>query len=86
MSDCNVNINFSGSAEEILAKAKTAVESQGGMFTGDVNSGSFEVSLLSNKVSGSYKVEGNNLQLIITEKPMFVPCSAIEGYLKNKLS
>ena len=86
MSDCNFNINFSGSAEEILSKAKNAVESQGGAFDGDSNSGTFHVSLLSNTVSGSYRVEGSNLQLTITEKPMFVPCNAIESYLVKKLS
>jgi len=86
MSVCNLNIPFSGSAEEILNKTKTAVESQGGSFEGDSNGGTFSVSLLSNTVSGDYKVEGNVLLLNITEKPMFVPCSAIESYLTKKLS
>jgi len=86
MSDCNININFSGSAEEILNKAKSAVESQGGLFEGDLNSGNFNISLMSNTVAGSYAVEGSLLKLTITEKPMFVPCSAIESYLSKKLS
>jgi len=86
MSDCNININFSGSAEEILSKAKSAVASQGGSFEGDLTSGQFNVSLMSNTVAGTYIVEGNQLKLNITEKPMFVPCSAIESYLVKKLS
>jgi hypothetical protein len=86
MSDCNININFSGSAEEILSKAKSAVASQGGAFEGDLNSGQFNVSLMSNTVAGTYIVEGNQLKLNITEKPMFVPCNAIESYLVKKLS
>ena len=86
MSDCNININFSGLAEEILSKAKSAVASQGGSFEGDLNSGEFHVSLMYNTVAGTYTVEGNQLQLNITEKPMFVPCSAIESYLVKKLS
>ena len=86
MSDCNININFSGSAEEILSKAKSAVASQGGTFEGDLNSGQFHVSLMSNTVAGTYIVEGNQLKLNITEKPMFIPCNAIESFLVKKLS
>ena len=86
MSTCNFNINFSGSAEEILDKAKSAVESQGGSFIGDTNAGNFNVSLMSNTVSGTYLVAGNQLQLTIIEKPIFVPCNAIESYLVKKLS
>jgi hypothetical protein len=86
MSDCNINISFTGSAEEILNKAKAAVESQGGSFEGDLNSGRFHVSLMSNTVAGSYTVTDNQLQLNITEKPMFVPCNAIESFLLKKLS
>jgi hypothetical protein len=86
MTDCNINISFTGSAEEILNKAKAAVESQGGSFEGDLSSGKFHVSLMSNTVAGSYTVTDNQLQLNITEKPMFVPCNAIESFLLKKLS
>ncbi len=86
MSVCNFNIPFSVDAETILAKAKKAVESQGGNFSGDVNGGQFDVSLMSNRIAGSYMVNGQQLELTITEKPMFVPCSAIESFLKSKLS
>ena len=86
MSDCNINISFTGSSEEILNKAKAAVESQSGSFEGDLNSGRFHVSLMSNTVAGSYTVINNQLQLNITEKPMFVPCNAIESFLLKKLS
>jgi hypothetical protein len=85
MSGCKFNIPFSGSAEEILAKAKSAIESQGGTFTGDLNAGNFDVSLLSNTIAGSYSVEGQNLQLNIDSKPVFLPCNAIESFLIKKL-
>ena len=45
MSTCNFSIPFSGEAEIILAKAKAAIESQQGIFTGDTNSGNFEVTV-----------------------------------------
>ena len=86
MSACNFNIPFSGSAEEILNKAKNAIESQGGKFVGDMISGTFDVSLLSNTIAGSYLVEAQNLQLNIDSKPIFLPCNAIESFLIKKLS
>lgn len=86
MAACQFTIPFNGSAEDILQKAKSAVESQGGTFTGDLRSGIFKVSLLSNEVEGSYLVENNELELTIDKKPIFVPCNAIEGFLKSKLS
>jgi len=86
MSACNFNIPFSGSAEEILNKAKNAIESQGGKFVGDMISGTFDVNLLSNTIKGSYLVEAQNLQLNIDSKPVFLPCNAIESFLIKKLS
>jgi hypothetical protein len=86
MSECNFSIPFSGEVETILAKAKAAVKSQNGDFTGDVNAGNFEVSVFANLIKGHYKVVGQNLQLTITNKPFLIPCSTIESFLKSEIS
>jgi len=86
MSTCNFSILFSGEAEIILGKAKTAIVSQQGIFTGDVNSGNFEVTVLANTIRGVYVVTGQNLNITITHKPFLIPCSTIEGFLKSKIS
>lgn len=86
MSDCQFSIPFSGDAETILQKAKSAVESQGGDFNGDITIGTFNVSVFGNTIAGSYSVSGNNLNITIDEKPFLVPCNAIENYLSGKLS
>jgi hypothetical protein len=86
MSACQFSVNFKGTAQEIYLKTKNAVEGQGGIFEGDENGGTFSVSLMSNTIAGSYKVEGNELQLVIDSKPMFLPCNAIQGFLSSKLS
>lgn len=86
MSGCQFTIPFSKSAEEILDKARTAIESQGGKMEGNLEQGTYEVTLLSQTIKGSYRVEGQTLNMDITDKPMFVPCNAIEGYLKQKLN
>lgn len=85
MSKCNFSIPFSGSAEDVFSKAKAAVEKQGGNFSGDVNSGNFNINVFGT-ISGSYAVSGNQLNIVIEDKPMMIPCSAIENVLKNQIS
>lgn len=86
MSACNFNIPFSGDPEVILEKAKHAVEKQSGNFTGDTNSGSFDVSFFGQSVAGSYTVSGSELNIVVDRKPFMVPCSAIESFLKSQLA
>ncbi|MBB1283683.1 hypothetical protein HRH25_04790 [Flavisolibacter sp. BT320] len=82
---CDFSIPFTGSPEEVLAKAKSTVQSQGGNFNGDTNNGDFTVSVFGNKIVGNYTVSGNILNISITDKPFMVPCNAIEGFLKGQL-
>jgi len=83
---CAFSLPFSGSPDEVLGKARKAVEGQGGTFSGDANRGDFQVSVFGNKIVGDYTVSGQNLQINITDKPFMVPCSAIESFLKNQLA
>lgn len=86
MSDCHFNIPFQGSLTEAIAKARSAVEKQGGNFTGDENSGKFDVSVMGNNIIGIYTAKDNKLELTIQNKPFIIPCSAIEAYLTKQLS
>ena len=86
---CDFSIPFSGSTEDVLAKAKKAVQSQGGDFTGDINRGDFNVSVFGNKIVGNYTVSGQTLNINITDKPFMIPCSApvlCNGVTQNKVS
>ena len=82
---CNFNIPFNGDSTTIMNKAKSAVEGQGGSFTGDENAGAFDISLFGNKIAGSYKVNGQSLDVTIDEKPFMIPCNAIENFLTKQL-
>ena len=82
---CDFSIPFTGSPEDVLAKAKSTVQSQGGTFNGDTNNGNFTVSVFGNKIVGNYTVSDNILNISITDKPFMVPCNAIEGFLKGQL-
>ena len=86
MSACSFSIPFSGAPQDVLNKARSAVQGQGGTFNGDAQGGDFQVSVFGNRISGSYTVTGQNLNIIIDSKPFFVPCGTIESFLKNQLS
>ena len=86
MSACNFSIPFTKSVTEVLEKAKKTVEAQGGNFSGDENSGNFDVSIFGNTVIGSYVLNGQELNIDITEKPFLVPCNMIENFLKSQLN
>ena len=85
MAACQFSVVFSGDAQSIFEKTKSAVEAQGGTFEGDANAGSFSLSVMSNTISGSYTTSGQELHFTIDTKPVFLPCSAIQGYLSSKL-
>ena len=86
MADCNISIPFTDPVSGAIAKAKAAIEAQNGTFNGDENSGNFEVTFLGNTIKGSYSVTGQRLNLVITNKPFFVPCSTIESMLLKEIS
>lgn len=83
---CKFSVNFSEPVESAVLKAKNAVESQSGVFNGDVNSGEFEVTVFGNNIKGNYKVTGQVLDIEITDKPFFVPCNMIETFLVKNIS
>ncbi|MGZ8538135.1 MAG: hypothetical protein ACXWV9_07715 [Flavisolibacter sp.] len=85
MAKCNFTIDFQGSPEEVYNKAKSAVEKQGGNFSGDSSSGNFSINVFGT-ISGSYTVSGQQLHIAVDEKPMMIPCSAIENVLKGQIS
>jgi hypothetical protein len=83
---CKFSVNFSEPVESAVLKAKNAVESQSGVFNGDVNSGEFEVTVFGNNIKGNYRVTGQVLDIEITDKPFFVPCNMIETFLVKNIS
>jgi hypothetical protein len=82
---CDFSIPFSGDPQTVLGKARSAVQSQGGNFSGDTNTGEFTVSVFGNKIVGNYSVSGQTLHINITDKPFMVPCTAIESFLIGQL-
>ena len=86
MSKCNLSIPFSGSIEQFVVKAKDAITSAGGQFSGDAAGGEFSLKTFAGTISGSYDVSQSSLNIDISDKPMFVSCSMIEQELKKYLN
>lgn len=86
MSACEFNVPFTGDASVVYNKAKSVIESQGGVFEGNTESGTFDVSVFGNRIAGNYTVVGQQLQLVIHTKPFMIPCSMIESVLVKQLS
>ncbi len=82
----NFDIPFEGNAEQILAKARKAIESGKGSMTGDNTTGSFSLPAGISKVKGNYVVEANKLKVTITNKPIYVSNDMIENTLKKHMS
>lgn len=85
MSACNFIISFSGTPGEILSRAEAAIHDQGGHFRGDDNSGVFRLTVLGSDINGSYRISGQELNVVIDSKPFMIPCSTIQSYLTKYL-
>ncbi len=85
MSKCSFTIGIPDLAEHMINKAKAAIEGQGGIFNGDLSSGTFSVQVIGN-IEGSYTVTGQIMNIEINSKPIFISCSQIENLMKNQLS
>lgn len=82
---CEFTLPFTGAAQDVLSKAKAAVQKQNGNFEGDESNGNFDISVFGSTIAGTYNVEGQSLNIIINSKPFMIPCSTIEGFLKGQL-
>ncbi len=85
MSNCNFSITFTGNATDIVTKTRESITKAGGKFEGDATSGSVFMATPVGEVEGIYTIEGQNLEIEITKKPMFIPCNLIESELKKRV-
>jgi len=82
---CQFSIPFSGTPADVVNRAKSAIQNQGGAFKGDLNAGAFQISVMGSAIRGSYMIEGQSINVSIDSKPFLIPCSTIEGFLKKQL-
>ncbi len=82
---CNITINFTETAADLVANLKIKIETQKGSFTGDETAGTINVPLMGSSIKGSYTINGQQIDLVITDKPFFVSCNQIQNYLQGNL-
>lgn len=82
---CSFSIPFSGSPADVLSRARSAVQGQGGAFNGNESSGAFHVSVLGSSIRGSYTITGQDLNITIDSKPFLIPCHTIESFLRTQV-
>jgi hypothetical protein len=87
MSACDpFKLTFQGTADEFLAKAQKAISKVNGTFNGTTTGGSFDINSPIGQVAGSYTINGQELTITVTDKPMMLGCGMLEGMLKGALS
>ncbi|MGK4006266.1 hypothetical protein WMF31_26845 [Sorangium sp. So ce1036] len=85
MAKHSFSVPFSGSAPEIVAKARAAIEKAGGQFNGTDGNGDFTVPTPAGAVKGTYSIAAQSFSVDITDKPFLVPGSAIESQVRKFL-
>jgi hypothetical protein len=86
MAKHSFSVQFTGSSNDTIAKAKTAIEKAGGQFRGDQSKGDFSVPTPAGAVKGNYSISGQTFTVDITDKPFVVPGSAIESQVRKFLA
>ncbi len=72
-------------SQDIVAKAKAAIEKAGGNFTGNEGEGDFSVPTPAGTVKGTYAISARSFSVDITDKPFIVPGGAIESQVRKFL-
>ena len=83
MSECRLPFPFKGSASALIDHIRARVTEAGGRFEGSDTAGEFALPTPIGRFEGDYLVEGQTLWIEVTNKPFFVPCSAIEAKLRD---
>jgi hypothetical protein len=80
---CSLNIPYKKDISNLYNLGLNEAIAHGGGLSGDKQSGTFFVPALGGVFEGNYKVTNDVIQIEILKKPFFIPCNAIEVFLKS---
>lgn len=86
MAKCDFSIDFTGTSDLLIGRAKDAINNAGGMFDGDPQTGDFSISTPIGKIAGDYQVSGQTITFSITDKPFLLGCGRIENELRKYIT
>jgi hypothetical protein len=78
LSQCRFQFEFPGSGTALVERIRAKMTDAGGQFEGSPAAGHFSLPTPVGEFEGSYTIDQNTIQVEVTDKPIFVPCSAIE--------
>ncbi len=82
MPKCDFTLDFTGTAEDLVAKLKSEIESHNGTFDKDTATFSIKIFLFG-KITGSYVISGQQIRILIGQKPGSITCDQIEEKTKE---
>jgi hypothetical protein len=74
-----IEVKLNMPADQLVTRAQAGAEKNGVDFKGDASSGSFS----GKGIEGSYQIDGEQLTIDITKKPMVMPWALIETTVKK---
>lgn len=83
------NINYPGNSSDFVVKAKSAINTKGGVFTGDSTKGAFTLKTAIGAVQGNYQVlpvkmaGQTDVAITITKKPFIVSMKKIQEVISD---
>ena len=83
---CTFSVPFSTNPDNLLKQIRQAVKGLRGTMEGDDTSGQLAVSSPIGYVAGSYKIEGQEITLTITRKPLLVTCNMIKSAVRKTIA
>ena len=83
MASCEFQFDFTGEAQELVREIESGFVSAGGRVSVEDNEGSFTIDTPVGSFGGSFMVSKQTITIAVIDKPMFVPCSAIESQLRK---
>ncbi|SEM25403.1 hypothetical protein SAMN04489760_10829 [Syntrophus gentianae] len=76
-------ISVFGNLSDVFKDIESRIRSNGGTFSGNLDSGKFSGKTEGVVIEGKYQVLGNRIIVRITRKPFLLPASAIEAEIRQ---
>lgn len=83
---CQFTLPVPGAPEDMYLQARSAILKQGGSVDGTSHTGSATLPTPLGPVSIDYKLGAAGLQVLVTDKPMFVSCAQIEDGMRKAIA
>lgn len=78
-----IKIPFTSDINNLVAYGKEQSKNFEGTFEGNVKEGKFDFKAPAGSFAGEYRVYGRKIEIILKNKPVYLPAFVIEQFLKR---